>query len=246
MRKKLVGIGVLLLVLLGFVVGSVAAYRGEPGPYPGALQLNLTYTGELSEEEKEALLYMIKEEKLARDVYLTLYEKCNLTVFEMIAQSEQRHMDAVLMLIEKYNLTAPLTLDEVGVFENQELQELYNKLIGMTTDKVEALKVGALIEETDIQDLEGWLTKVDNQDIIQVFGNLMKGSENHLRAFVRNLEVRRVSYEPQVLSEDQVNEILSSQWHGHAYGHCEMCKGGMKRGRGPKAAPSTDYIFDLR
>ena len=159
----------------------------------------------------------------------------------MIAQSEQRHMDAVLVLIEKYNLTAPSTLDEVGVFENQELQELYNKLISMATDEVEALKVGALIEETDIKDLEGWLTKVDNQDIIQVFGNLMKGSENHLRAFVRNLEVRRVSYEPQVLSEDQVNEILSSQWHGHAYGHCEMCKGGMKRGRGPKAAPSTDY-----
>ncbi|WP_372914079.1 hypothetical protein [Pyrococcus kukulkanii] len=71
-RKKLVGIGVLLLVLLGFVVGSVAAYRGESGPYPGALQLNLTYTGELSEEEKEALLYIVEEEKLARDVYLTL------------------------------------------------------------------------------------------------------------------------------------------------------------------------------
>ncbi|ASJ17532.1 hypothetical protein A3L04_00640 [Thermococcus chitonophagus] len=229
MRKKLVGIGVLLLALLGFIVGSVAAYRGEPGPYPGAPQLNLAYTGELSEEEKEALLYMIEEEKLARDVYLTLYEEYNLTIFEMIAQSEQRHMDAVLMLIEKYNLTAPSTLDEVGVFENQELQELYNKLTSMATNEVEALEVGALIEETDIKDLEEWLTKVDNQDIIQVFENLMRGSENHLRAFVRNLEIRGVSYEPQVLNEDQVNEILSSEGHGH--GHGKMF--GMKRGRGP-------------
>ncbi|AFK21699.1 DUF2202 domain-containing protein [Pyrococcus sp. ST04] len=211
MRKKLIGVGVLLLALLGFVVGSVAAYRGQPGPYEWAPKLNLaTSTAELSEEEKEALLYMVEEEKLARDVYMTLYEKFNLPIFQMIAESEQRHVDAVLELIEKYNITPPSTLDEVGKFENEELQALYEQLIGMATDEISALKVGALIEETDIEDLKEWMEKVDNADIIQVFESLMRGSENHLRAFVRNLEIRGTQYEAQVLSQEEVDKILSS------------------------------------
>ncbi|ACS90227.1 MAG TPA: DUF2202 domain-containing protein [Thermococcaceae archaeon] len=220
MRKKIWGIALLMLAALGFTLGSVVAWQGTPGKSPYADQNSVapmlngtlaTYYAELSQEEIDGLLYMVEEEKLARDVYLTLYEQWSLPVFGNIAESEGTHMNAVLSLIEKYNLTAPDTLDQVGVFQNEELQALYDQLVEMGSASLEeALKVGALIEETDIKDLEDWIVQTDNEDIKTVYTNLMAGSENHLRAFVGQLERLGVDYTAQVLPQEQVDEILSS------------------------------------
>ena len=237
MRKMWFGLG-LIALLIGMTLGGVAAWRGQPGPNPYASQstqtapmLNSTlanYYAPLSEDEINGLLYMVEEEKLARDVYLTLYNETGLVVFSNIAQSEQRHMDMVLSLIEKYNLTAPDTVNQVGVFQNEGLQNLYDQLVQMGSQSTEdALKVGALIEETDIKDLEDWIAKTDNEDIKTVYSNLMAGSENHLRAFVGQLEAMRINYTAQVLPQEQVDEILSS---APAHGMGGM--GGMGHGHG--------------
>ncbi|WP_297073216.1 DUF2202 domain-containing protein [Thermococcus sp.] len=164
----------------------------------------------LSPEEVEAILYMREEEKLARDVYLTLYNKTGLPIFENIARSEQTHMDMVLELIRKYNLTDPVAGMGVGEFNSTEMQELYKKLVAKGSESdIEALKVGALIEEIDIKDLDEWLKHVDNQDIKAVFESLRKGSENHLRAFTRLLQNRYgITYAPQVLSENEYRSIV--------------------------------------
>ncbi len=227
MRKMWFGLG-LIALLIGMTLGGVSAWRGQPGPnpYAGTAQSVVTpsstlttYYAPLSEDEINGLLYMVEEEKLARDVYLTLYNETGLAVFSNIANSEQRHMDAVLSLIEKYNLTAPDTLDQVGVFQNEELQNLYDQLVEQGSKSVvDALKVGALIEETDIEDLEKWISETDNEDIKQVYSNLMAGSENHLRAFVGQLEAMGVAYTAQVLPQEQVDEILSSA-PAHGMGH---------------------------
>ncbi|CAI1494071.1 conserved protein of unknown function [Thermococcus nautili] len=237
MRKMWFGLG-LIALLIGMTLGGVAAWRGQPGPNPYASQSTqtapmlsstlTTYYAPLSEDEINGLLYMVEEEKLARDVYLTLYNETGLVVFSNIAQSEQTHMDMVLSLIEKYNLTAPDTLNQVGVFHNEELQNLYDQLVQMGSQSTEdALKVGALIEETDIKDLEDWIAKTDNEDIKTVYSNLMAGSENHLRAFVGQLEAMGINYTAQVLPQEQVDEILSS---APAHGMGGM--GGMGHGHG--------------
>ncbi len=163
----------------------------------------------LSPDEIDGILYMREEEKLARDVYLTLYNATGLRVFENIARSEQTHMDAVLNLIEKYNLTDPAEDKGIGEFTNPEIQALYDQLVSRgETSNIEALKVGALIEEVDIKDLEEWLSKTDNEDIKLVFESLMAGSENHLRAFTRVLvNSYGVEYSPQVLSEGEYRSI---------------------------------------
>ncbi|AHF80669.1 DUF2202 domain-containing protein [Thermococcus paralvinellae] len=167
---------------------------------------------ELTQEEIDGILWMREEEKLARDVYLTLYEKWGLPIFYNIAtRSEQTHMDMVLALIEKYNLTDPVGDNGIGEFTNPEIQALYDKLVAEGSKSVkDALKVGALIEEVDIKDLEEWLAKSDNEDIKFVYENLMMGSRNHLRAFVRNLENYGITYQPQVLPQDQYEQIIST------------------------------------
>ncbi len=167
---------------------------------------------ELSQTERDALLYMVEEEKLARDVYLTLYEKWRLPVFRNIARSEQHHMNMVRVLLEKYGLPDPTKGREIGEFQNKELQELYNRLVKEgERSLIDALKVGALIEELDIKDLEERLKQTDNEDIKVVFKNLMKGSRNHLRAFARLIERFGGEYKPTYLSEDEVKEILSKR-----------------------------------
>lgn len=169
-------------------------------------------TEELSDGEISGLLVMREEEKLARDVYITLYQKYGLRVFDNISRSEQTHTNAIRLLIEKYRLEDPVTEDEIGIFRNQDLQNLYNQLIEKgNVSEVEALKVGAEIEEIDILDLVEQIEKVvDNQDITYVYNNLKAGSENHLRAFVRNLSMRGVTYSPTHLDVETYNLIINN------------------------------------
>ena len=84
---------------------------------------------DLSDSEIAGLLFMREEEKLARDVYLQMYDVWNFNIFTNIARSEQSHMDAVLVLINDVGAEDPVGDAERGVFENQDLQDLYDQLI---------------------------------------------------------------------------------------------------------------------
>ena len=118
-------------------------------------------TASLSEKEKEALLFMREEEKLARDVYSELATVWDLGVFWNIAESEQQHMDAVLDLLEKYGIEDPAL--GPGEFYNKDLQGLYNDLMAKGgLSLIEALEVGVIIEVTDIEDIENYLKLTDN------------------------------------------------------------------------------------
>ena len=143
----------------------------------------------LTDEEAEALLFMREEEKLARDVYLTLGEEWpELAIFTNIATSEQKHMDAVLNLLGKYELPDPAEDKEIGEFYNEDLQSFYSSLVERGKESlVDALNVGVEIEEKDISDLQGYLSITKKEDISQVFENLLDGSNRHLDAFNRNL-----------------------------------------------------------
>jgi len=167
----------------------------------------------LSQEEIKGLLHMREEEKLARDVYLTLYNKWKLPIFLNIARSEQRHMDAIKYLLEKYGLKDPIAKneDKIGYFSNPEFQKLYKDLVNQGSKSlIDALKVGALIEELDIKDLKDHISKTDNKDIAFVFQNLMKGSRNHLRAFVRVLYSFGGNYSPKYISQQEFETIINS------------------------------------
>jgi hypothetical protein len=155
---------------------------------------------------------MREEEKLARDVYLYLYEIHPLRPFLNISKSEQAHMDAIKYLIDTYELVDPVGDNPPGVFMNEDLQELYDKLIEEgSKSREEALKVGALIEEVDIIDLQTELEETaKNEDVIRVFNNLCSASENHLRAFVRVLALYDVDYEPVLLDREEFDRILEN------------------------------------
>lgn len=169
---------------------------------------------DLNESEIEGILYMREEEKLARDAYWTFDDQYGLPVFENIADAEETHMDSVKVLMDKYELEDNELDDtslEAGEFSNPDLQALYDDLVEQGSSSVEeALRAGAVIEETDIQDLKDLLAETDNEDIKMVYESLMRGSRNHLRAFANNLERRGIEYSPAVLSQEEYDAIVGS------------------------------------
>ena len=174
--------------------------------------LNLALAGQpsgvLTSPEEEGLLFMAEEEKLAGDVYSSLNEIWSLRVFDNIGRAERTHQAAVETLLVRYSLAVPA--NPPGEFSNETLQSLYNDLVsrgGLSVE--EALRVGASIEELDILDLEERMAQTDKEDIQLVYSNLKRGSENHLRAFVNNLERRGIEYRPEYLSLQEYDGIIS-------------------------------------
>ena len=147
---------------------------------PSAAVLESTPT-----QTSDKLLYLIEEEKLAHDVYQTLYDIYGARTFSNIQNSETRHQDTVLTLLRSRDIADPRS-SKVGVFHNTDLQVLYDTLIARgKTSLSEAYAVGVLIEETDIADIDKTLEGLDpaQTDIKTVLDSLRRGSENHLRAF---------------------------------------------------------------
>lgn len=176
----------------------------------------------LSTDESNTLTYMKEEEKLARDVYRTLYDKWNIRAFSNISGAEQRHMDKLSSSLMLYNLPDPVTNDLTGLFTNPELAALYNTLTTKgQSSALAALNVGAYIEEIDILDLQKAINESSQQDLKKIYANLMRGSRNHLRAFVRQIENQGVTYKAQAMSQTEVDKIVNAQ----------MERGGNRDGR---------------
>ena len=174
--------------------------------------------GELSAAEIQGLLYMREEEELARDLYLDIYaaKDNRLKVFKNISDNaETRHAAAVLALLDMYGIEDPSTGFH-NTYTSEIIQMLYDQLLNnaVGSDDIAALKVGALVEETDIRDINLEKNKVSEShtEIITTYENLLCGSRNHLRSFVKQIESRTGQpYVTQIPEMDtEVQSILNS------------------------------------
>ncbi len=187
------------------------AYGNNEELNTDALIASFIDTETLTAAETEMLQYMKEEEKLARDVYYALNEIWNTRVFSNISNSEERHIAAVMSLVEFYNLGSTDVL-ALGEYENETFKALYDQLVEQGSQSIEeAMKVGALVEELDIKDIQEKLDATSNENIILVFNNLLRGSRNHLRAFNRQLVRLGVNYTPQYISQDQYDSIINGE-----------------------------------
>ncbi|BBF64541.1 MULTISPECIES: DUF2202 domain-containing protein [Acidithiobacillus] len=167
--------------------------------------------GELSVEERDDLLLMREEEKIARDVYLRLYDRWGIRPFDNISGAEQAHMDAILALLKHYGLSDPAQGLELGRFHRAELQDLYDRLVQQGLQSREnAIRVGLLIEELDIADLQNAAHRAVKPEILAVYAELERGSRNHLRAFYRWKQGLGIDYQPTHLLSDDFERIAHS------------------------------------
>lgn len=143
----------------------------------------------LSDEEIADLTFIREEEKLARDVYLTLHDTWGSLIFENISSSEQTHMDAIKRLLDKYGIDDPAEGNGIGVFTDESgLGDLYTELVAKgNLSLTDAMEVGVIIEEKDIEDITYFKTITTHRDLTRVYDNLLEGSYNHLGAFTYQL-----------------------------------------------------------
>jgi hypothetical protein len=164
----------------------------------------------LNQADKDALLFMLEEEKLARDTYDYLYNLWSINQFGNIKNSEQSHMTAVANLLTQSNVLYEIL--PYGEFTNTEMQTLYNHfVIDGSISMNNALTIGATIEDLDIRDLQDFIDATSNVDLISVFENLQCGSRNHLRSFFLAIENSGGNYVPQYISQEQFDDIVTSE-----------------------------------
>ncbi|MEE9351905.1 MAG: DUF2202 domain-containing protein [Thiotrichaceae bacterium] len=194
----------------------------------------------LTTDETKTLIFKAEEEKLARDVYRTLYKKWDIRSFSNISDAEQRHMDRLSSLLMDYNLADPISNDKTGEFNNPDLAKLYAELVKKgQSSSAAALQVGAYIEEIDILDLQKAMAETQQVDLDQTYANLMRGSRNHLRAFVRQIEKQGVAYVAQAMPQEEVDMIVNSprergEGNGHQGGKGQGGGQGQQKGKGQK------------
>jgi|SRR3989339_1227148 len=155
----------------------------------GSLNALMVVDGEiqditLDEAEVASLIYMIEEEKMARDIYDALFEQTGITTFDTISNSEQKHYDKLLLVASKAGVDTTIFSDEAGVYTNSEIQDLYTTLLTQgSLSSEDAVDVGILIEQTDITDLQSAIESTDITLLGQVYSHLLDASQNHLAAF---------------------------------------------------------------
>ncbi len=211
--KVLIVLGVLLWIIPFSSLGA----QGGMG-----MRMNVSNPPTITNQDKTGLIHMIEEEKLAHDVYQYLYNKWDMPIFRMIIRSESNHMRTIARLLSLYSINNPVAGRSMGTFTIPEMTKLYKKLISKgSKSKIDALKIGATIEDLDIYDLEKYINNTKNTLIKKVYSNLMRGSRNHMRLFIRNLKNLGGSYTPQFISKSLFKQIISTP----------LERGGMGRSR---------------
>ncbi len=141
-------------------------------------------------ESADLLRRLVEEEKVAHDLYLAFEEQYGARIFTNIKNSEVKHQDFVLAVMETTGVEDP-RLPEPGKYVDPELQALYDDLYAQgSVNLPAAYQVGVDFEVLDIAGLEAELAKAPESDtaLITLLENLISGSKNHLAAFQRQVD----------------------------------------------------------
>jgi hypothetical protein len=194
----------LILVVFYALIFCASVSAGGPNGQGGNMNV-----GQLNEQEIADLVAMREEEKLARDVYITLHGLWQDMIFLNISVSEQRHMDAMLRMLNLYGVEDPVVDDMTGEFSTQAFRDLYEQLVGRGEESLyEALRVGGYVEELDIRDLLVAIGNTDEKPLLGSYNNLLAGARNHLRAFVAHIQALGYEYEPQLMTTEELQAIV--------------------------------------
>ena len=124
----------------------------------------------------------------ARDLYTEFAARYDDPVFDRIAASETRHLEAFRTLLARYDITDPTAGQAAGSFSDPTVKATYDRLLaeGLTGEPA-ALGVGRTVETTDIADLRAAAQGLTAPDVQRVYQQLLSASQQHLAAFEHRL-----------------------------------------------------------
>ena len=141
-------------------------------------------SGTLTDAQKTTLAAMAEEEKLAHDLYAAFAETYSTRAFTRIANAETQHLTEIRVVLDRYDITDPTAGKAPGVFTTERFQELYDAQVATGAAGLDpAYAAATMVEKIDIADLKSATTGVTAPDVLQVYTNLLAGSERHIAAF---------------------------------------------------------------
>lgn len=163
-KRSVAALTVALLGAGGWGVAAAQADPTAPAPAPTAA------TASADAALVRNLTFMREEERLARDLYAAFAQKYGAdTAFARITTSEQRHFDAVGVLLTRYGIADPSAGRAAGSFADPGLQKLYDDLLAQGNESLQkAYEAGVAVEEEDIADLKAALRDTTAADATRV------------------------------------------------------------------------------
>ena len=197
----------LFLAALPLATFGAQARVGAPGSTPPPA--GVAGTVEPRSLSAEQIRFALEEERVAHDLYVAASAKWSLPVFAQIAGAETQHAAALTAVASRMGVAPPPA--QPGTYAHPDLQALYDQLRALLEESpTAALRVGALVEETDIADLRQLLATTTDPATLTVLGNLERASLRHLAAFVRQLAAAGVTYAPQVLTPSEFALVVQA------------------------------------
>ncbi len=112
-------------------------------------------------------------------------------------------------MLQKHANPLPSVDGNVDNVVKQGLVSLFDNLLTQgKLSALEALYVGAAIEEVDMLDLQQAIEKTGNDHVRHMYENLLSGSRNHLRTYIRQIEEQGNAYEALFLSQDEIDMVM--------------------------------------
>ena len=181
--------------------GQWNAHQSGHNQDPSALVDNIPMS-DVNDTEKEILINQYGEERMARDLYAYAAEKYpNVNTFSNITKSEQEHMDALKVLLDRYDIDAPSDYAK----DNDLYVTLKNKI---DLSEKDAIEVWLMVEMVDIDNIAEDIRNTDNDDFKVVLTNIGWASFNHLKGFVNALNNAGYTTDlewTKYISEDDLN-----------------------------------------
>jgi len=172
-----------------------------------------TRTGLDLSSKENAVLYLIEQEKLARDLYGVLDTIWVTDVFNRMANKELQHMDKLSAVAAEFMIDVPNHFNEYkpGQFVNEDLRNLYIDLLFNANFSLEdAYRACANLEERKIMNLRTAL-KEPNFDLeTTTYKTLLIGSEDNLKFFVRALVEMNSGYVPILMNKSEFETITKN------------------------------------
>jgi len=165
-------------------------------------------TADLTADEIEFIYAVREDEKVARDLYFSFFGTFGLKPFENIGKAEDNHIKATEKLFDYYEIDYP-ALSENGKFENAIRQKLFDSLLLKGTPELEAFKVMAMLEESNIVEYGEVLKTIANPNIKIVIENLARASANHFKAAIRQITALGGTYTPALMTQEQYRAVIA-------------------------------------
>ena len=153
------------------------------------------------------LIRLYEEEILAHDLYVELGKvHPGVRPFQNIPHSEARHRDVMAGILNQEGIAIPEP-HKGKRFVTPDLDQTYRKWLREgRKSEVDACRIGVRLEDHDIADLRA--AQADFKKHRQALASLEAASENHLRAFYRQLTNRGGNYAVEALGATDFTKIV--------------------------------------